>query len=354
MSRPLLQVEGLEKSFETPGVRGRRLRAVDGVGFTLQAGETLALVGESGCGKTTVGRLLLRLIEADAGRIAFDGIDVRALDRGGLRALRRRMQIVFQDPFASLDPRQRVGEAIAAPIRLHRLRAGEAVEARVDELLRLVGLDPVQKRLYPHEFSGGQRQRLVIARALAVEPDLLVCDEPVAALDVSVQAQILNLLQELRARLGLAMIFISHDMAVVRHIADRVGVMYAGRVVETGPARAVFAMPCHPYTQALLAAVPAASPRDRAPRQLLEGEPPDPFAGVIGCAFAGRCPLAILDCLGTRPQPVRASIAEHEVACLRAVVARDAGIGLVRDDALSPRVMARIAAMRERRERPPA
>jgi len=350
MTAPLLAVEGLTKSFESSGLgRRRRLRAVDEVGFTLAAGETFALVGESGCGKTTVGRLVLRLIEADAGRIVFDGIDVRALDRTGLRALRRRMQLIFQDPFASLDPRQRVGEAIAAPIRLHALRPRDAVEARVDELLRLVGLDPAQKRLHPHEFSGGQRQRLVIARALAVEPELLVCDEPVAALDVSVQAQILNLLHELRARLGLAMIFISHDMAVVRHVADRIGVMYAGRLVETGTARAVFSAPGHPYTQALLAAVPASSPRGRATRSLLAGDPPDPFAAAAGCAFAGRCALAQPGCLEARPAPAAAGDADHRVACHRLVAARELGAAAPRDDTLPERVAARIARMRARR-----
>ena len=237
-TRVLLSVEGLTKSFAAAGAglrAARRVRAVDDVSFTLGHGETLGLVGESGCGKTSVGRLVLRLIEADAGRVIFDGIDMRALPARELRGLRRRLQVIFQDPFASLDPRLRIGAAIAAPIRLHGLRHGSAVDARVVELHELVGLSAAHRDRFAHQFSGGQRQRIAIARALAVEPELIVCDEPVSALDVSVQAQILNLLADLRARLGLSLIFISHDMSVVRHVADRVGVMYAGRLVEIAP-----------------------------------------------------------------------------------------------------------------------
>ena len=352
MTAPLLEVSGLGKSFDVPGPAGgrRRLRAVEDMSFTVAAGETFALVGESGSGKTTVGRLVLRLVEPDAGRVIFAGTDLRGLDSAGLRAMRRRLQIVFQDPFASLDPRERIGEAIGAPIRLHRLRPAARLRARVEELLDLVGLDPAIAGRFPHALSGGQRQRVVIARALAVEPELLICDEPVAALDVSVQAQILNLLQDLRARLGLTMIFVSHDMGVVRSIAHSVGVMYAGRLVEMGPAAEIFGRPRHPYTQALLASVPAVSPATRRAKSVLQGEPPDPFAVASGCRFAERCPHVVDPCRRAPPVMRPLPDASHLVLCHRydelpPVVSP----WIDGDAAMSPAVASRLASLRARR-----
>ena len=302
---PLLQVAGLVKHFKLrQGAFGRVngvVKAVDGVDFAVWPGETLALVGESGCGKSTTGRLVLRLIEADAGTIRFAGRDVRALDGAALRALRRAMQIVFQDPYASLNPRMTVGAMLAEPLAVHGLAAGAARSARVAELLRLVGLLPQHARRYPHEFSGGQRQRIGIARALAVEPKLLVCDEPVSALDVSVRAQVVNLLQELQARLGLAFIFIAHDLALVKHIADRVAVMYLGKIVELAPKTALFAEPRHPYTQALLSAIPLPSPQANRTRMILEGDVPSPLAVPPGCRFHTRCPHARERCREEAP-----------------------------------------------------
>lgn len=356
MTPPLLRVSGLTKSFAVAGPVGNRrlLRAVDHVGFDVAAGETFALVGESGSGKTTIGRLVLRLVEPDAGRVEFAGVDLRALDARGLRAMRRRMQIVFQDPFASLDPRETIGAAIAAPIRLHGLRRGDGVDARVRDLLGMVGLDPSFARRHPHSLSGGQRQRAVIARALAVEPELLVCDEPVAALDVSVQAQTLNLLQDLRARLGLAMIFISHDMGVVRCMADRVGILYAGRIVETGLAEDIFRHARHPYTQALLSAVPRLPPHARRERKVLEGEPPDPFSVDGGCAFAGRCPHALPACASAPPPASPAGRPGHVAHCHRLhelPVQEETWLG---DAEASPAVAARLARMRARQGGHPA
>ena len=352
MSAPLLEVSGLGKSFDVPGPAGgrKRLRAVEDMSFSVAAGETFALVGESGSGKTTVGRLVLRLIEPDEGRIVFAGTDLLRLDGAGLRAMRRRLQIVFQDPFASLDPRERIGDAIAAPIRLHRLRSAARLGARVEELLDLVGLDPSLAGRFPHALSGGQRQRIVIARALAVEPELLICDEPVAALDVSVQAQILNLLQDLRARLGLTMIFVSHDMGVVRSVAHSVGVMYAGRLVERGPAARIFGHPRHPYTQALLASVPAVSPAARRTKSVLQGEPPDPFAVARGCRFADRCPH-VADACRLAPPPLRPlDDAAHLALCHRLDdLPATASPWMEGDAAVSPMVAARLARLRARR-----
>ena len=353
MTGPLLSVEGLSKTFEIGGgflKPPKRARAVDGVSFGIERGGTFGLVGESGSGKTTVGRMLLRLIEPDEGRILFDGIDVRALASGELRALRRRVQIVFQDPFGSLDPRVRVGDAIAAPIRLHALRPAGRVRERVAELLDLVGLAPYHAGRYPHEFSGGQRQRVAIARALGVEPELIVLDEPVSALDVSIQAQVVNLLAELRSRLGVSYLFISHDMAVVRHLATNVGVMYAGRLVETAPAAALFADPRHPYTRMLLAASPSPVPRPRAERAGLAGEPPSPFGTEQGCPFASRCPHAIEPCRTARP-PLDAYRAEdHRAACIRAAELAPAR-PLSDDEALmSERYRHRMTLLREARQ----
>ncbi|KAA2235917.1 ABC transporter ATP-binding protein [Salinarimonas soli] len=321
MTGPLLQVTGLSKSYTSGGglLRpGRRATVVDDVSFVIERGEAFGLVGESGSGKSTIGRLVLRLVEADAGSIVFDGIDVRATRSADLRRLRRRMQIVFQDPFSSLDPRVRIGESIAAPIRLHRLRSRDAVAGRVAELLALVGLSSEQASRYPHEFSGGQRQRIAIARALAVEPDLIVCDEPVSALDLSIQAQVVNLLADLRARLGVSYLFISHDMAVVRHLATRVGVLYAGRLVEVGPARRVFEDPRHPYTRMLLAASPVPVPHPGAARRIVLGEPPSPYEASQGCRFASRCPHAVPACLAAQPPLDAYGDEGRQAACIRA------------------------------------
>jgi oligopeptide/dipeptide ABC transporter ATP-binding protein len=315
----LLVAEGLARAYAVPGglfAPRRLIRAVRDVSLSVMRGEALALVGESGCGKSTVGRLLLRLEEADAGRITFDGRDLRALAPAALRALRRRMQPVFQDPYASLDPRRRIRDVLEAPIRLHRLRDGEGVQARAAELMAQVGLAPAGLDKLPHQFSGGQRQRIAIARSLAVEPDLLVCDEPVSALDVSVQAQVMNLLARLQRETGVAMLFISHDLAVVRHIADRVAVMYAGRIVEEGGTEQVFATPRHPYTAGLIAAAPRTD-RGRRVHAPMTGEPPDPLSDSTGCAFAPRCSLAVAACRAAAPA-LRATAPGQRAACHRA------------------------------------
>jgi oligopeptide transport system ATP-binding protein len=293
---PLLRVDGLVKHFtarrDLLGRARGAIKAVDEIDFTVMPGETFALVGESGCGKSTTGRLVLRLIEPDAGTVRFDGRDIAALSSGDMRALRREMQIVFQDPYASLNPRMTVGQMLAEPLAVHGLAAGRARQARIEELLRVVGLAPHHARRFPHEFSGGQRQRIGIARALAVEPKLLVCDEPVSALDVSVRAQVVNLLKDLQARFGLSYIFISHDLALVKHIADRVAVMYLGKIVELAQKDSLFSEPRHPYTQALLSAIPLPEPRSRRQRMILEGDVPSPLAVPPGCRFHTRCPHA--------------------------------------------------------------
>jgi oligopeptide/dipeptide ABC transporter ATP-binding protein len=288
----LLGVRDLVKHYTSGGfLRGttRVVRAVDGVSFAVDRGETLALVGESGCGKSSVGRTILRLQEPTSGSAIFEGNDVFSLDRPALRRLRRRMQIIFQDPYSSLNPRMTVGAAVAEGIRIHRLAHGADVERRVASLLEEVGLDPSFAGRYPHEFSGGQRQRIGIARALAVEPAFIVCDEPVSALDVSVQAQVLNLLADLQRDRGLAYLFIAHDLAVVRQIAHRIAVMYLGRIVEQGPAEAVLRAPRHPYTVALLSAVPEPEPTRRRARIVLAGDLPSPANPPSGCPFHTRC-----------------------------------------------------------------
>jgi len=293
----LLEVAGLTKRFPVRrgafGLVSGHVRAVDGVDFHLAAGETLAIVGESGCGKSTVGRLVLRLIEPSAGQVRFEGEDLLALGDGEMRARRQRMQVIFQDPYASLNPRMTVGAMLGEPLMLHGLAHGEAARrARVGELLELVGLRPDHARRYPHEFSGGQRQRLAIARALAVEPRLIVADEPVSALDVSIQAQVINLMRSLQQRFGLAYIFISHDLAVVKHIADRIAVMYLGKIVETATTDELFRNPRHPYTRALLAAVPLPDPTVVRERALLEGDIPSAMNPPSGCLFHTRCVFA--------------------------------------------------------------
>ena len=302
---PLLQVDGLVKHFAARrDILGRArgaIRAVDAVDFSVMPGETLALVGESGCGKSTTGRLVLRLIEPDAGAIRFDGLNVLGLTSAEMRALRRNMQIVFQDPYASLNPRMTVGQMLAEPLAVHGLAAGAEREERVAELLRVVGLAPHHARRYPHEFSGGQRQRIGIARALAVEPKLLVCDEPVSALDVSVRAQVVNLLKDLQSRFALSYIFISHDLALVKHIADRVAVMYLGKIVELAHKNSLFAAPHHPYTQALLSAIPLPEPRHVRQRMMLEGDVPSAHAVPPGCRFHTRCPHAQERCRTDAP-----------------------------------------------------
>ena len=293
MTQPLLEVRDLVKYYRSEGLFAARtapVRAVDGVSFSVARGETLALVGESGCGKSSVGRTVLRLQEPTSGNVSFDGTDVFALPREPLRALRRRMQIVFQDPYSSLNPRMTVGDAVAEGIEIHRLARTRRERAeRVAALLEEVGLDASYARRYPHEFSGGQRQRIGIARALAVEPEFIVCDEPVSALDVSVQAQVLNLLKDLQQRRGLSYLFIAHDLAVVRQIADRVAVMYLGRIVEIGPSEALLSDPRHPYTQALLSAVPEPDPDAQRSRIVLSGDPPSPSNPPPGCPFHTRC-----------------------------------------------------------------
>jgi len=316
---PLLSVRDLTKHFPIKrGVFGRvagAVRAVDGVTFDVAPGETLALVGESGCGKSTTGRAILRLIEPTSGSVQFDGQDVLALDASELRKLRRRMQVVFQDPFSSLNPRMSIGAIVREGLTIHHLAEGSAADARVRQLLEEVGLRPEYATRYPHEFSGGQRQRVGIARALSVEPSFIVCDEPVSALDVSVQAQVVNLLQDLQRRYGIAYIFISHNLAVVRHLATRVAVMYLGRVVELGGTRALFEAPRHPYTQALLSAIPLPEPGLERPRLLLAGDVPNPIVPPPGCLFHTRCPHAREACV--RQGPTLVDDSGHATACIR-------------------------------------
>jgi len=334
MSDVLVAARGLEVHFPLRSTAlGRSkagvLRAVDGVDLDIHRGETLGLVGESGCGKSTLGNALLRLVPPTGGTITFDGTDITQLDRRGLKQMRRRAGMVFQDPFASLDPRRTVAQTVAEPLEVHGLRSGRRERAaRVGELLELVGLDSAVAGRYPHEFSGGQRQRVGIARALAGEPDFLVCDEAIASLDVSVQAQVLNLLRRLQRQLGLTLLFISHDLSAVRHISDRIAVMYLGRVVEVGPAAAVGAEPQMPYTQALLSAVPVPHPTlERARRRVvLTGDVPSPSAVPSGCRFRTRCPYVFEPCPDVDPALQPGGAPGQLAAChLHGVVGRPVG-----------------------------
>jgi oligopeptide transport system ATP-binding protein len=305
VAEPLLDVRDLVKHFPIRrGALGRevgRVRAVDGVSFSIQPGEVLGLVGESGCGKTTTGRCVLRLIEPSSGEIRFDGRDITKLPKREMRALRREMQIVFQDPYSSLNPRLTVGSMLREAITIHKLAEGAAVGARVAELLTLVGLSPDHARRYPHEFSGGQRQRIGMARALAVRPRLIVADEPVSALDVSIQAQIINLLRDLQRRMNLTYLFVAHDLSVVEHISDRVAVMYLGRIVEQSPSADLYRAPAHPYTQSLWSAIPIPDPKRRSRRIVLKGDVPSPAHPPSGCRFHPRCFMAQAVCAEKDP-----------------------------------------------------
>jgi peptide/nickel transport system ATP-binding protein len=320
MSEPLLRVWNLTKEFPLKGgLFGRQagsVHAVDGVDFNIDRGETLGLVGESGCGKSTTGRCVLRLIEPSWGDIRFEGKNVRSLAASELRTLRRDIQIIFQDPYASLNPRMTVGEIIGEALIIHRLtKTRRQFEERVAHLLETVGLQADHRGRYPNEFSGGQRQRIGIARALAVEPKLIICDEPVSALDVSIQAQVINLLEDLQEKLGLAYLFIAHDLSVVEHISNRVAVMYLGRIVETAPARELYTSPLHPYTEALLSAVPIPDPKVKRQRVRLAGEVPSPIHPPSGCHFHTRCPVAQFPLCSSERPPLKQSSDGHWVAC---------------------------------------
>jgi oligopeptide transport system ATP-binding protein len=321
----LIEVKNLKKYFPAGGglfgAGGETVKAVDDVSFSIRRGETFGLVGESGCGKSTTGRCILRLIEPTAGEVNFEGQDLLALDARSLRQLRREMQIIFQDPYASLNPRMQVGEIIAEPLVIHRAGTGNERKRRTGELLELVGLKPEHAARYPHEFSGGQRQRIGIARALALNPKFIVCDEPVSALDVSVQAQVVNLLQDLQEQLSLTYLFISHGLSVVEHISTRVGIMYLGKLVEVAPSEAIFRNPLHPYTRALLSAIPIPDPDARRERLPLKGEIPTAIEPPSGCRFRTRCPLAESQCAEVEPQLVEVE-KDHFVACH--LVGRDA------------------------------
>jgi oligopeptide transport system ATP-binding protein len=334
----LVDVENLKVYFPIRAGMFQRtigsVKAVDDISFEVRHGETLGLVGESGCGKSTTGRAVIRLREPTGGRVLFDGVDLGTIDKNKLRRMRRRMQIIFQDPYSSLDPRMTVGSIIAEPIETHNLKKGNARRERVAELLEMVGLDPRYVNRYPHEFSGGQRQRIGVARALAVEPEFIVCDEPISALDVSIQAQVLNLLMELRERLNLTYLFIAHDLSVVKHVSDRVAVMYLGKIVELAPPDSLYTSPAHPYTRALLSAVPVPDPvsERRRKRVILKGDVPSPVNPPSGCRFHTRCWL--YERLGkpencrTDDPPLRVLQGDHRAACHYAEEALKTDVGL--------------------------
>jgi len=311
----LLQVRDLVKYFPVEN-SDDILRAVDGVSFNIRHGETLGLVGESGCGKSTVGRCLLRLHEPTSGQVIFEGRNIVGLSNGEMQSLRREMQIIFQDPYASLNPRMSILSLVSEPLKIHGIGDKSSRRERVAELLSKVGLDPNYMNRYPHEFSGGQRQRIGVARALALNPKLIICDEPVSALDVSVQAQVVNLLQDLQAEFGLTYLFISHGLAVVEHISNRVAVMYLGKIVEIADAVDLYENPLHPYTKALLSAVPAPDPKKKRERIILKGDVPTPIDPPSGCRFRTRCPIAIEDCARIEPE-LREIRTGHLAACIR-------------------------------------
>ena len=319
MNAPLVTAEKLGRRFSSGGFlrRGPAVQAVVDLDLSIEPGDIVGLVGESGSGKSTIGRLLLGLIPASAGRVCFDGEDLARVSSTQRRRLRKKMQLVFQDPYSSLDPRRTVGRQIADGVVIHGLLPSHQIPARVSALLRQVGLDPSCAGRYPHEFSGGQRQRVALARALATEPVFLVADEPVSALDVSVQAQVLRLLADLRESLGLAILFISHDLSAVRHLCGRVIVLYLGRVMEEGPVEAVFARPAHPYTAALMSAAPSLDAARRRNRIVLQGDPPSPLDPPSGCVFRTRCPFAIAACATDAPQLASPDGDAHRTACIR-------------------------------------
>lgn len=312
--QPILQVNGLKKHFRLG--RGSTLKAVDGLSFAIRRGETFGLVGESGCGKSTAGRTIIRLYEATEGEVLFDGENVHRLKGSKLQSFRRKMQMVFQDPYASLNPRMTVGNIIAEGIDIHGLYTGKRRRERVHELLRAVGLNEEHAGRFPHEFSGGQRQRIGIARALAIEPQFIIADEPISALDVSVQAQVVNLFKKLQREHGLTYLFIAHDLAMVRHISDRIGVMYLGKLVEVTTSEALYAKPLHPYTQSLLSAIPIPDPALERTREriILEGEIPSPLNPPSGCPFRTRCPKAMPECAAAMPELKEAGPG-HYAAC---------------------------------------
>ncbi|MDP1529656.1 ABC transporter ATP-binding protein [Rhodoferax sp.] len=326
MNAPLLRVEGLVKHFERPRSLAQRLtgekrsvvHALNGVTLEVQRGETLGLIGESGCGKSTLGRSILRLVEPSSGRTVFDGQDLSAMNAGQMMRMRARLQIIFQDPYASLNPRKSIREIVSLPLQLHGSASAEENNQQVEQILQRVGFRPDQFDRYPHQFSGGQRQRIGIARALVSRPALVVCDEPVSALDVSIKAQILELLGELKAEFNLTYIFVSHDIAAVGHLADRIAVMYLGEIVEIGRTLDIINSPQHPYTQALLSAVPRLVPAKERTRTVLSGDLPSPLNPPSGCKFHTRCPVALPECSGQSPRlkPLHLE-AMHSVACLR-------------------------------------
>ena len=318
MSEPLIQVRDLKKSFALRGMMGskRMVHAVDGVSFDIDQGETFGLVGESGCGKTTLGRTVVRLYEPTAGDIFFEGNNIAKLEGNALAPYKRRMQIIFQDPYSSLNPYMNVEQIILESLNLKQKLPKSEARDKVEQMLLKVGLNPSDMEKYPHEFSGGQRQRIGVARALVVEPDFVLCDEPISALDVSIQAQVVNLLEDLQREMGLTYLFVAHDLSMVRHISRRIAVMYMGRIVEIAPSRELYKQPLHPYTKALLSAIPIPNPQlaRESKRVPLMGDPPSPTREIVGCAFAGRCPHAMSKCRESAPELIDMG-SEHQVAC---------------------------------------